>query len=267
MKIQITGRHIDVSDALRDYAEKKLSRLEKYFQQLIDTHLILYVEKLDNTAELVMNGDSVQFHAREKAADLYSAIDLLADKMEVQVTRYKEKIQTRKGHGVGDEISFDIISDRGKEALLSQVSNKPFDKIEAFLQMKLNKQNYILFKRGVAEVDGGVDFANKNYAVIYKADSGYKMVEVPFEIFTKHDAVYDRFNEYDLEIIDDSPSNPRINFNKSEAGKVVQLTLDEAFENLESSGSEYMPFFNTDTRYFNVLSRSGEKYEVLVPAF
>lgn len=267
MKIQITGRHIDVSDALRDYAEKKISKLEKYFQQLIDTHLILYVEKLDHAAELIMNGDSVQFHARDKAADLYSAIDLLADKMEVQISRYKEKIQTRKGHGVEDEVSFDIVSDKGKEALLSQVSNKPVDKIEAFLQMKLDKKDYILFKRGVAEVDGGLDFANKNYAVIFKAGSGYRMVEVPFENFAKHEPVYDSFNEYDIEVVDESPSNPKINFKKTEAGKVGKLTLDEAFDSLEKSGSEYMPFFNTDTRYFNVLSKSGKKYEVLVPAF
>jgi len=150
MKIKITGRRIDVSDALRDYAEKKISRLEKYFHQLIDTHLILYIEKLDHTADLVMNGDSVQFHARVKAADLYSAIDLLVDKMDIQVSRFKEKIQARKGHGVTEELSFDVISDKGKEALLNQVSNKPLSKIEAFLQMRLDKKDYILFKRGVA---------------------------------------------------------------------------------------------------------------------
>lgn len=267
MKIQITGRHVDVSDALRDYAEKKISKLEKHFQQLIDTHLILYVEKLDNVAELIMSGDSERFIAREKAADFYSAIDLLADKMDLKISRYKEKIQTRKGHGINDIVSFEIISERGKEALLSQVSNKPVDRIEAFLQMKLNKKDYILFKRGVAEIDGGFDFENKNYAVIYRADSGYRMVEVPFESFNKHDPVYDRFNEYEIEVLDESPASPRINFKKAEPGKVGKHTLDEALDTLDKSGSEYMPFFNTDTRYFNVLSKSGKKYEVLVPAF
>ncbi|NLV66759.1 MAG: ribosome-associated translation inhibitor RaiA [Spirochaetes bacterium] len=267
MKIKITGRHIDVSDALRDYAEKKISRLEKYFQQLIDTHLILYIEKLDHTAELVMNGDSVQFHARDKAADLYSAIDLLTDKMDVQISRFKEKIQTRKGHGVAEELSFDIISDKGKEALLNQVSNKPFDKIEAFLQMKLNRKDYILFKRGVAEVDGGLDFANKNYAVIYRSGQGYRMAEVPVENFTRQEPDYGSFNEYELEVIDESPANPKINFKKADAVKVGKLTLDEALDTMEKSGSEYMAFFNTDTRYFNVLSKNGKKYEVLVPAF
>ena len=116
MKIKITGRHIDVSERLKEYAEKRISKLEKYFQQLIDIHLILYVEKLDHAAELVINGDSVQFHAREKAADLYSAIDLLIDKMETQIGRFKERIQSRKGHGAEFEISYDIKSEIGNRS-------------------------------------------------------------------------------------------------------------------------------------------------------
>ena len=267
MKINMTGRHIDISDALRDYAEKKISKLEKYFQQLIDTHLILYVEKLDHTAELIMNGDSVQFHAREKAADLYSAIDLLVDKMDVQVSKYKERIQARKGHGIGDDISFDIVSERGKEALLNQVSNKPIDRIEAFLQMRLNRKDYILFKRGITDISSDIDFANKNYAVIYKDGAAFKMVEIPFEQFKNHESVYDSFVEYRLEIVDESPANPKIDFVKTGSASVGRLTLDEAFDNLESSGSSYMPFFNTDTRYFNILSKNGKKFEVVVPAF
>jgi len=267
MKIQITGRHIDVSDALRDYAEKKISKLEKYFQQLIDTHLILYVEKLDHAAELVMNGDSVQFHARDRAADLYSAIDLLVDKMEAQISRYKERIQARKGHGIGDDYSFDIISDRGQEALLSQVSNKPIDKVEAFLQMRLDGKDYILFKRGVQEISSDVDFANKNYAVIYRDGAVYKLVEIPFENFKNHETVYENFVEYNLEVIDESPVSPRINFLKSGECKMGKYTLNDAFDNLDKTGARYMPFFNTDTKYLNILSKDGKKYEVIVPAF
>lgn len=267
MKINITGRHIDISDALRDYAEKKISKLEKYFQQLIDTHLILYVEKLDHVAELVMNGDSFQFYAKERAADLYSAIDLLADKMESQISRYKERIQARKGHGIGDSTSLNIVSERGKEALLNQVSNKPIDRIEAFLQMRLDKKDYILFKRGIAEIASDIDFENKNYAVIYKDGSAFKMVEIPFENIRNHESVYDTFVEYKLEIVDESPSNPKINFVKTGNGNLGKLTLDEAFDSLDRSGSAYMPFFNIDTRYFNILSKNGKKYEVVVPAF
>ena len=267
MKIKITGRKIDVSDKLRDYAEKRISKLEKYFQQLIDTHLILSVEKIDHTAELVMNGDAVQFHAREKAADLYSAIDLLVDKMETQVTRYKDKIQSRKGFGVDNSFSFDIKSDQGREALLNQVSNKPFDSIEAFLQMKVDKSEFILFKKGVGQVDSDVDYANKNYAVIYKAGNSFRLLEIPFEKISSDDLGCESFVEYDLNVINDSASSPEIEFKQRGSCAIERLTLDEAIEVIDKNGDKFIPFFNSESRYFNVISRKGKDLEIFVPAF
>lgn len=267
MKIKITGRHIDVSERLREYAEKRISRLEKYFQQLIDIHLILYVEKLDHAAELVINGDSVQFHAREKAADLYSAIDLLVDKMDIQVTRFKEKIQSRKGHGAEFALSYDFQNETGAEAVLTQVSNKPINDIEAFLQMRIDNKDFILFKKGVGTVENDVDYANKNYAVIYKSGNVFKLVEVPFDKNKGSEFNTDTFIEYELEVKDESPANPKIDFIKGGSCTIGKLTLDEAFDSFEKSKEGYMPFFNTETRYFNILSRSGKKLEVLVPAF
>lgn len=267
MKIKITGRHIDVSERLKDYAEKRISKLEKYFQQLIDIHLILYVEKLDHAAELVINGDSVQFHAREKAADLYSAIDLLVDKMETQIGRFKERIQSRKGHGPEFEFVYDFKSDTGTEAVLTQVSNKPINNIEAFLQMRVDKKDFILFKKGAGTVESDVDYANKNYAVIYKSGPVFKLIEIPFENNKGSEFNTDTFIEYELEIKDESVTNPKIDFKKGSGCNIGKLTLDEAFDSFEKSNEVYMPFFNTETRYFNILNRSGKKLEVLVPAF
>ncbi|PKL18279.1 MAG: ribosomal subunit interface protein [Spirochaetae bacterium HGW-Spirochaetae-5] len=267
MKIKITGRHIDVSDSLRDYAEKKISKLEKYFQQLIDIHLIFYVEKLDHAAELNITGDSVQFHAREKAADLYSALDLLVDKMETQIARFKEKIQSRKGQGAEFDFSYDFTSETGTDAVLTQVSNKPINNIEAFLQMRVDKKDFILFKKGVATVESDVDYANKNYAVIFKSGSVFKLVEVPFEENKGGEFNSGSLIEYELDVKDESASNPRIDFKKGASCQVVELTLDEAFDSFEKSEDVFMPFFNKETRFFNVLSRNGKRLEVLVPAF
>lgn len=267
MKINITGRHIDVSERLKDYAEKKIARLEKHFQQLIDIHLILYVEKLDRVAELNISGDSVQFHAREKAADLYSAIDLLVDKIESQIARFKEKIQSRKGFGVELGITMDFTSVKGTEAVLNQVSNKPIDKVEAFLQMKIDNRDFILFKKGVIEAKSEVDYGNRNYAVIYKTDGKFRMAEVPYESMKDNEFNPESFVEYELDVIDESPSNPKITFNKNSECSIRNLTFDEAFESFEKSGSSYMPFFNSETRYFNIICRSGRKYEVMVPSY
>lgn len=267
MKIKITGRHIDVSERLKEYADKRISKLEKYFQQLIDIHLILYVEKLDHAAELIINGDSVQFHAREKAADLYSAIDLLVDKMETQIGRFKEKIQTRKGHSPEVDISYDIKSEMGREAVLTQVSNKPINNIEAFLQMKVAKKDFILFKKGVGSVESDVDYSNKNYAVLYKSGDVFKLVEVPFENNKGSEFNTDTFVEYELEVKDESASNPKIDFKKLSTCNIGKYTLDEAFDSFTKSGEGFMPFFNSETRYFNILCHSGKVLEVLVPAF
>lgn len=267
MKIKITGRHIDVSERLKDYAEKRISRLEKYFQQIIDIHLILYVEKLDHAAELIINGDSVQFHAREKAADLYSAIDLLTDKMDSQITRFKEKVQSRKGHGTESNIPYDIKGKTGAEAILNQVSNKPINNIEAFLQMKNDKKEFILFKKGVDLINSDVDYANKNYAVIYKSGSVFKLVDIPFENNKGSEFNMDTFIEYELEVHDDSPASPRIDFKKGGSCSIEKFTLEEAFVTFENKSDGFMPFFNTETRFFNIIFRNGKKLEVLVPAF
>jgi len=267
MKIKITGRHINVSERLKDYAEKRILKLEKYFQQIIDIHLIMYVEKLDHAAELIINGDSVQFHAREKAADLYSAIDLLTDKMDSQIARFKEKIQSRKGQSAGYKISYDIKSKAGEEAILNQVSNKPINNIEAFLQMKNDKREFILFKKGVNLIDTDMDYANKNYAVIFKSGSVFKLVDIPFENNKGGEFNTDAFVEYELEIHDESPANPRIDFRKGNSCSIEKLTLDEAFDTFEKKGEGFMAFFNIETRFFNIIYKNGKKLEVLVPAF
>ena len=127
----------------------------------------------------------------------------------------------------------------------------------------------ILFfsKKVLDTVESDVDYANKNYAVIYKSGAVFKLVEVPFENNKGSEFNTDTFIEYDLDVKDESASNPKIDFKKGSACNIDKLTLDEAFDSFEKSKEGYMPFFNTETRYFNILSRTGKKLEVLVPAF
>jgi len=266
MKIKITGRHISVSERLKEYAEKRISRIEKYFQQLIDIQLIFYIEKLDHVAELMINGDSVQFHAREKAADLFSAIDLLIDKMEKQIVRFKDKAHSKKGLDAQLDISYDFKSDIGTEAMLTQVSNRPINNVEAFLQMKVNKKDYILFKKDTMDLENDFYYTNKNYTVIFKSGEIFKLAEIEFK---NNNGSFDSdtFIEYVLDVKDESVTNPKIDFKKNSSCEIEKFTLDEAFNFFEKSGKEYMPFFNMETGYFNILSRNGKKFEVFVPVF
>ena len=92
MRIEISGHQIDVTPALRDYVQSKLERIERHSDQLLDGHVILSVEKLLQKAEATLNLSGRSLHAESVAEDMYAAIDLLADKLDRQVLKHKEKV-------------------------------------------------------------------------------------------------------------------------------------------------------------------------------
>ncbi|MFA7094861.1 MAG: ribosome hibernation promoting factor [Gammaproteobacteria bacterium] len=92
MQINLTGHHIDITQALRDYVTSKMERLERHFDHVLDVHVVLSVEKLRQKAEatLYIRGGSI--HADAVDEDMYAAIDALIDKLDRQVKRHKEKL-------------------------------------------------------------------------------------------------------------------------------------------------------------------------------
>ena len=62
MKVNVTGRHISISERLKEYSEKKIVKLEKYFNQVIEFKLVYYSEKMDKTCEVLIYADGVHFH-------------------------------------------------------------------------------------------------------------------------------------------------------------------------------------------------------------
>ncbi len=267
MNINITGRHLSISERLKEYAETKIQKLEKYFNQLIDAHVILYAEKLDKGSEVIVNGDGIQFHGRETSDSLYAAIDLLFEKMEKQIIKYKEKHSSHKVLPQSELIPFDYQSEEGIRIRMNQVSNKPIDKIEAFLQMKFENSDFILFKKGIPIVDSSIDYSNKSYAAIFKSDDKFKLVKIPFDTLKEGEHRYDNFIEYDMNIIDDSVANPNIEFKKNPDCCVKKLTLHEAINEIKSTDNMFMTFFNTESHYFNIIYKNGKDYELMVPAF
>ncbi|MBN2080552.1 MAG: ribosome-associated translation inhibitor RaiA [Spirochaetes bacterium] len=266
MNISVTGRHMNVSDSTRAYAEKKIKKLDRYFNQLIDAHIVFSVVKLDHFCEVLINGDGIQFHGKEKAADLFSAIDLLHEKMEKQIRRYKEKHQMHKGPEKGELASFDYSDSVGTRVVLRQVSNKPVDSVEAFLQMQVNRRDFILFKKGVSKIEAEKDYGNKNYAMIFRDNGSLKMVELPFDKEGKG-LKAGQFIAYELDVFDDSQTSPKIKFKKLGGSDLDAFSLHEAIVEMDKSSRSFMPFFNTDSDYFNIIFRDGDRYEVMVPAF
>jgi putative sigma-54 modulation protein len=92
MNLQLTGHHLEVTPALRDYIASKLSKISNHFDHVIDIKVTLSVEKLSQKVEATVHVPGNDLHAECSNENMYSAIDLLADKLDRQVLRFKEKI-------------------------------------------------------------------------------------------------------------------------------------------------------------------------------
>ena len=102
MQINITGHHIDVTDALRTYVSEKLEKLERHFDHVTNVHVILTVEKQSQKAEANVHVSGADLFAQHDSEDMYASIDGLVDKLDRQIVKHKEKISdhNRKSGGV-----------------------------------------------------------------------------------------------------------------------------------------------------------------------
>lgn len=100
MQLNLTGHHVDITDPLRDYVNEKFTKLERHFDHVTNVHVILSVEKLDQKAEATVHISGADVFAEATKDDMYAAIDALIDKLDRQVIKHKEKIQSRRGNGM-----------------------------------------------------------------------------------------------------------------------------------------------------------------------
>lgn len=98
MNLNITGHHIEVTPALRDYVSGKVEKVIRHFDHVTSIHVILSVEKLVQKAEITLHVKGKDIYADSSDADLYAAIDLLIEKLDRQVQKYKSK-HNDHGHG------------------------------------------------------------------------------------------------------------------------------------------------------------------------
>ena len=91
MQVNITGLHLEITDALRDYVEEKFDRLERHFDRIIAVQVILQVEKLKQKAEAALHVAGREVVANAEHGDMYAAIDMLVDKLDRQLIKHKEK--------------------------------------------------------------------------------------------------------------------------------------------------------------------------------
>ncbi len=180
MYISITGRHIEITSALRDYVEKKVSKLSRYFNNIIDAHVILGLEgKTDQVAEITIHANGITIQGEECSEDMYASIDKVLEKVERQIKKYKEKISKhtprfsskikrniilnimRQEHEVKTEPIYKVVKTKKFEI-------KPMSIDEAIMQMDLLGDNFLVF------VNADTDRTNIIY---HRKDGTYGLID------------------------------------------------------------------------------------------
>lgn len=180
MIYNVRGQRVQVTEALRDYAEKKLSRLEKYFDPSVtsEVNVTLSVTKGVHNVEVTIPLSGLFLRAEEKSEDMYASIDLVVDKLERQIRKHKTKINRRTRQGSGAKAVFQetntnavTVLDEEEEFEIvrtKQFTFKPMDLEEAILQMNMLGHNFFVFK----------NTENKAVNVVYKRNDGkYGLIE------------------------------------------------------------------------------------------
>jgi putative sigma-54 modulation protein len=105
MNLQVSGHHLEITPALRDYVTGKLERITRHFDNVIDVNVILSVDKLNQKAEVTVHLAGKDVYVESVDEDLYAAVDGLVDKLERQVQKYKQKLQDHhRGNKIIDHI-------------------------------------------------------------------------------------------------------------------------------------------------------------------
>lgn len=151
MNIIVTGRHLEVTPALKTYAEKKITRFDRYLSNISEAVVTLSVEKYRHKVEVLLKVNGVLIQAEGITGDVYSSIDEVAEKLERQIKKYKEKLVShRKSEGkaapvVVAEAEISPAAETGRIIKNKRFELKPMSPDEAAMQMELLDKDFFVF--------------------------------------------------------------------------------------------------------------------------
>ena len=151
MQTSVTFKNIDPSDNLKSYVGDKLNRFDKYLDNPAEANVVLAVEKFRHIDEINISGDRLTIIGKEETVDMYSAIDMVLDKLEKQIKKNKEKIRERRSvaknrsRSMPDEEINPPDEDNERQIKIRNIEYKPMDIEEAVLQMDLIEDNFLVF--------------------------------------------------------------------------------------------------------------------------
>ncbi|MCI8777851.1 MAG: ribosome-associated translation inhibitor RaiA [Bacilli bacterium] len=169
MKFNIRGQKIEVTPAIKEYAEKKIGKLNKYFSNADElvASILLKIRGKEQIVEVTIPIKKIVLRAEETNKDLYAAIDLVSEKLERQIRKNKTRITQRKNKTNDIEINVDFDNSEIEEAKdkvvkRKQMDTKPMSEEEAILQMNMLGHEFFIYK----------DAESGNTCILYKRKDG-----------------------------------------------------------------------------------------------
>jgi putative sigma-54 modulation protein len=169
MNVIVNGRHLEITPALKSYSVEKMSKFEKYLSSISEAVVTLSVEKYRHKAEVLMKVNGYMIQAESVTGEIYSSIDEVVEKLEKQVVKYKEKLQTfRKSDKKNMEDLAEKAGTTGNIIKYKKFEMKPMSPEEAVDQMDLLDKNFFIF----------ANLASGDINVVYRRDDGnYGLIE------------------------------------------------------------------------------------------
>ncbi len=174
MKFNIRGQKLEITEAIRSYAEKKVSKLDKYFDspEDLNVNIVIKPKGVEQKVEVTISFKKSIIRAEDSNKDLYAALDLVVDKLERQIRKNKTRMKKSKDSIKMFNLEFEVKADETNETTIVRRKNiemKPMNEEEAILQMELIGHSFYVFKN----IDTGIT------NVLYKREDGnYGIMEI-----------------------------------------------------------------------------------------
>ena len=177
MKVTVIAKNIELTQALKEIVQKKISKLEKYFEVEVEAKATLSVQKNRQIIEVTIPFNGAILRSEESTDDMYKSIDLVEDKLERQIRKQKTRL-SRKNNGslkfaaLNDSKVESNEDDEGSLVKVKKFGVKPMDSEEAILQMDLLGHNFFVYQ----------DSESSKVNVVYKRkDGNYGLIEPEYK--------------------------------------------------------------------------------------
>jgi putative sigma-54 modulation protein len=173
MQVTFTGKQVQITDREREYAEKKLQRLSRYFNSARDAHVMHSVQRNWQIVEVQLDLDGTLLRAEERTSDFFASVDAVADKLEQQVRKLKERTKHHKGRANASTVA-SLLAEVPEEATAAgaqtepdvvrrkRIAIKPMTAGEASLQMDLLNHDFFAF----------INAETQHVSILYRRQDG-----------------------------------------------------------------------------------------------